>query len=241
VVTGGVGIGGALYSGNHAIAGTLSATGTVTLSSATASTTSATGALIVSTGGVGLAGALNVGGAVGLGSSLLAAGLATFNGQAQFNSAVGFATTAAATFNAVTQFNNNVNLGTTVRFISPNVYIMYTPDVRSGCSPAFVSCTETLISQSFTFNVQSYVHATYMMYRSVPTTGRSDLSFQLDNVEVSVCITSIGPQSYSGTWSGTVAAGTHTLALNNRGCCCTSGVQWGCGAVHGQISTVVMG
>eukprot|EP01116_Phalansterium_solitarium_P015772 TRINITY_DN3516_c0_g1_i1.p1 TRINITY_DN3516_c0_g1~~TRINITY_DN3516_c0_g1_i1.p1 ORF type:complete len:164 (+),score=10.94 TRINITY_DN3516_c0_g1_i1:425-916(+) len=158
------------------------------------------------------------------------------------------ATLSSPSHTGTSSFSGPLSLAAAASLSSPNIRVINTGDGRSGCPAAFISCTASpgkdLIVQTFTLNVASYVFTTAAIYRDQGITDgtRSDLVIVVDGTETSIIMTSRNQITYSTSWGGYLGAGSHTIMLSNRaGCCCATGVTWGCGTNHGQIVTMLLG
>lgn len=135
-----------------------------------------------------------------------------------------------------------VNYSNGTLYSAPRV--IETKDTRSGC-PGTAADGSVLISQTITVaNACVYMaHGRIIFNASNAGKGRADINIRINGTNVKNSLdTSLTTAGAVGSWeeldvtySGTLAAGTHTIAIHGgNGSNC-----WGCGADWGQLTTVV--
>ena len=132
------------------------------------------------------------------------------------------------------EVNGNVKFTPNGSIISRAPRVVRTVDNRSGCPPT-AAAGSTLLSQDITLNREATVYVTVSMVRYY-FSGRADLELLVDNVTMSrhITFTDIWATA-TPVWSGTLAAGTHTISLKDS----YNANIWGCGAEWGHINTLI--
>jgi hypothetical protein len=113
--------------------------------------------------------------------------------------------------------------------------VVHTSDPRAGCPPV-TPASGVLFAQSLPLASSSMVMISGHIARLA--TGRVDLMLYVDGSAVQYTATNTSTNDWlTGvvTWSGTLAAGAHTVELRSG-----VGTTWGCGPLWGAIDTIVL-
>ncbi len=116
----------------------------------------------------------------------------------------------------------------------PSTRTINTLDTRAGCPPAAAANTD-LFTQVFTLARTTSAYISADMIRSATT--RVDLGLYIDGTVVDWALTytpSVQWADAQVVWTGTLAAGSHTISLRSP----TANV-WGCGSSWGGIRTIL--
>jgi hypothetical protein len=147
------------------------------------------------------------------------------------NGSVGIATASPGEkleVNGALKFTGDANV------ISRAPRVIRTNDTRVGCPPAAPANVDFL-TQNFTLTRPGMVFITVDMVRSA--NGRCELELRVDGATVQYTIAHTSVHEWQGAsvhWTGTLAAGAHTVAIRSP-----QANIWGCGANWGGINTII--